>query len=288
MSSITKLKTAQSVRYFDKSVALNLVQAFHRELDLGRLLELLYSQAQAVVRAVGLHYRNREVEDDVIDLLVADRGRHTASYNLTYAEEKLGELIVHFDTRVTEETLETTEDLIALVMSPIRNALRHRSALLSHPTPQVFADIDAPGAALTPGSDDCLILLKLDGLGQVRQRDGDAWAQTLLQSAHNQIREGLRGADGVFQIDGDTLAIVLPHTPSEPALDVAAKIRILISSLHLKDGVVTQQLTACMGIASTRHASSASEVLDQAREALDDAERKGPNEMVIYRFSSAS
>lgn len=273
MTSITKLKTAQSVRNFEPGVALSLVQAFHRQLELTPLLELLFGQAQAIVKAVGMHYRNPAAG---IDLFFADKGRHTASYNLNYSEENLGELTCHFRARVTEESLETTEDLIALAMSPIRNALLYRQALSSQAEPEsIGAD-----ASLTPGNDDSLVLVKLDGFEQIRNRDGSEWAQTLLQSVQTQINGGLRDADAVFQIDDETLAVVLPQTSSERARDVAGKLRILIASLHLKDGSVSQQLTACMGIAGTRDAVRAESVLEAAREALAEARSSGPNSIV--------
>ena len=99
----------------------------------------------------------------------------------------------------------------------------------------------------------------------------------LLQSVQNQISAGLRDADAVFQIDDETLAVVLPQTSCAQARDVAAKLRILIASLHLKDGSVTQQLTACMGIAGTREATHAETVLAAARAALAAASTEGPN-----------
>ena len=98
-----------------------------------------------------------------------------------------------------------------------------------------------------------------------------------MTSVQGQLSEGLREADGVFQIDDELLAVLLPRTSTGRAADVADKLRVLIASLHLKNGKVTRQLTACMGISGTRHATSAETVLDQARGALDEACREGPN-----------
>jgi diguanylate cyclase (GGDEF)-like protein len=276
MSSITKLKTAQSVRNFEPAVALNLVQAFHRHLELAPLLELFFSQAEAVAQAVGVHYRNPAAD---IDLFIAEHGRHTASYNLTYQDENLGELTCHFRNRVTEEGLETAEDLITLVMSPVKNALRYLQATRSAAVPQQIGE----QASLTPGNDDSLLLLQLDGFREIRTRDGDAWAATLLQSVQSQITSGLRDADAVFRIDEETLAVVLPQTGTQRAEDVAAKLRVLVSSLHLRDGSVTQQLTACMGISGTRNATNARTVLEDARTALHEAQAQGPNTVVSHQ-----
>ena len=56
MSSITTLRTSQSVRFFDNAVALSLVQAFHRHLDIDSLLEQFYSQATATLQVVGMGF----------------------------------------------------------------------------------------------------------------------------------------------------------------------------------------------------------------------------------------
>ena len=277
MASITKLKTSQSIQFFEPSVALNLVQAFHRHLDLGDLLILFYSQAAAIVQATGMRYRNPH---DAIDLEFGTAGRHTTSYNLTYQDDDLGEVVFSFDRRVTEDTLTTAEDLIALAMSPIKNALLYRRACLT--AESVVKDLEShaqtsPAAIVKPGNDDMLVLVGLDGFANTRTRDGVEWAQALVQAMQVQIRDGLREADGVFQIDDELLAVLLPRTTADAAVQVAGKLRVLIAGLHLKDGAITTQLTACMGIAGTKDATSAEEVLDNARAALKRAQGEGFN-----------
>ena len=291
MASITKLKTSQSVQYFDHGAAFNLVQAFHRHLDLGDLLQAFFAQAHTLLECVGMRYRN---PPDEIDVELGESGPHTTSYNLTYQEENLGELVFCFKRRVTEETLATAEDLTSLVMSPINNALLHRRALLR--VADVVANSDARpdsktkpkpkrAAGVKPGDDDTLVLISLDGFDKIRDRDGSEWAQALVHAMQDQIREGLREADGVFQIDDEMLAVLLPRTSSDAAIEVAKKVRVLIAGLHLRDGAISTQLTACMGIAGTRDAGDAEQVLDQARAALKTAQREGSNRIELFSGS---
>ena len=281
MASITKLKTSQSVQFFDHGAAFNLVQAFHRHLDLGDLLQAFFAQAHTLLECVGLRYRNAA---DEIDVQLGESGPHTTSYNLTYQEANLGELVFLFRRRVTEDTLATAEDLTSLVMSPIHNALQYRRALLKTDT-SAHGPKPAPkhtdGAK--PGDDDTLVLISLDGFATIRDRDGADWAQALVHSMQDQIREGLREADGVFQIDDGILAVLLPRTSGNAAMEVAKKVRVLIAGLHLRDGAITTQLTACMGIAGTRAAGNAEQVLQQARAALATAQREGGNRIELFR-----
>jgi diguanylate cyclase (GGDEF)-like protein len=174
-------------------------------------------------------------------------------------------------------------------MSPIKNALLYRHACLAAET--VVNDLKShsqttPAALLKPGNDDMLVLVGLDGLSETRARDGAQWAQTLVQSMQTQIREGLREADGVFQIEDELLAVLLPRTTADAAAEVATKLRVLIAGLHLKDGAITTQLTACMGIAGTKDASSAEGVLSDARTALKRAQAEGSNSIAFHAEAS--
>ncbi|MEZ5557146.1 MAG: diguanylate cyclase [Pseudomonadales bacterium] len=285
MASITKLRTAESVQFFDSTVALSLVQAFHRHLDLERLLQIFWGQASALVQATGLRYRNPELG---LEFDLGTTGRHTASYNLTYQEQRLGELLFRFQRRVDEDTLATAEDLIALVMPAIKNALAYyaacRQAQPRDPAARPGgADLPVAAAAEPPPNDDTLLLVGLDGFNDIRRQDGEAWAQTLISTVQEQLRDGLRDADSVFQIDEGVLAVLLPRTSEAAALDVAAKVRILIGGLHLKNGSLSNQLTACMGIASAGRGNDAAAVLRHARRALDEARREGSNCVHVYR-----
>ena len=275
MSSITTLRTSQSVRFFDKAVALNLVQAFHRHLDIDSLLELFYSQATATLQVVGMGFKD---PDGLYSFEFGERGPHTASYNLTYQETKLGEIVFHFTRRASEDTLATAEDLAALVMSPINNALIYARARRSAPEQPKLADADQNQVPpIAPGNNDSLILVGLDGFAEIQDRDGPQWAQALVSSMQSQIRDGLRETDSVYQIDDELLAVLLPGTSVDRAAEVTRKVRVLIAALHLKDGVETTQLTVCMGVAGTKHASTAEEVFASAKEALLLARAEGTN-----------
>lgn len=278
MASITKLRTSESIRFFDHSVALSLVQAFHQHLDLYRLLNAFWSQSAAMVQAASLRYRN---PDQNIEENFGRNSRHSASYNLSYQNEKLGEITFTFARRVDEDTLATAEDLVALLMPAVKNALAYRSACGA-------ADLAQGKRTARPGTqlmdtNDGLVLLGIDGFDTLRQRNGEAWAQALIETVQSQLQDGLREADSVFQIDDGQLAILLPRTTRADALDVAAKVRVLVGSLHLSEAKVSGQLTACMGVSCTRGAANAEQVLQQARAALEEARQAGSNSVRVFK-----
>lgn len=297
MGSITTLRQSEPLRHIDHAVALSLVQDIHLHLDPHELIRVLWSRAATLTRATGMRYVHASHD---IDLAFGD-GRHSASYTLTHHGEDLGELELRFQRRVDDEVLGTAEDLLALTMPALRNALAHyRVCRLAELTRFAGAPVrkhpanderpaEAPDEAPASGTgwDDALILVGLDGFGDIRTAHGEAWAQTLVQSIQNQIQEGLRDADNVFQIDEGLLAVLLPRTSEDSAVDVAGKIRVLISGLHLRDDGITRQLTACMGVVGARHAGKPEDVLDQARAALAQAQQEGRSTIRAYRAGNA-
>ncbi len=189
-----------------------------------------------------------------------------------------------FHRRVTAETLAAADDLTSLVTSAINNALRYRRALRNAPPLGDGSSVEPKRTdAVQPAYDDTLVLISLDGFAGIRDRDGAEWAQALVHAMQEQISEGLREADGVFQIDDEMLAVLLPRTSGDAAVAVAKKVRALIAGLHLRAGAITTQLTACMGIAGTSDAGNADQVLQQARAALETAQREGGNRIERFR-----
>jgi GGDEF domain-containing protein len=297
MTSITHLRQPQSLRHIDHMSALSLVQAVHRQLEPEALLQVLWSHAASLTHATGMRYTHA-----LHDLTVTfGDGRHSASYTLSHEGDDLGELELRFQRRVDEQLLGAAEDLLTLTVPALRNSLTHyaacrRLALLEQersstptavrtlPLASARAAVAAPRESAVANSwDDALVLVSLDGYDDIRTAHGEPWAQTLIQSIQAQIHEGLRDADNVFQIDEGLLAVLLPRTSEDAAIDVAGKIRVLIAGLHLRDGRITTQLTACMGVVGARNAHTPEDVLDQARAALSAAQQEGTSTIRAYR-----
>lgn len=280
-------QTTKNLVYFDDRTALHLTQAFANEVDLEPLVQLLFSQLQATSAIAGLQYRYQPLG---IDLNFGNRDLHTADYNLSFRDNQLGTLMLYFSRPQHEQSMQTCEDLISMAFPSIRNAVtlleaRNQPAPLSGAEQQTIASFarakEAPLAK--EEKTDALILLALDDYPAIKSRDGEEWAQILMSSVHEQINEGLRDADGVYHIGDDLIAVLLPNTTSKRADDVAKKVRALIASLHLRGGEISQQLTACMGLADARTAGTAEEVMDHAKQALRKAQSAGANQINTYQ-----
>ena len=279
-----------SVVYFDDRTALQIAQAFNQETELPELLELLFGQLTAMTETRGIRFFYKPLG---IDLNLGSRERHSAEYNLTFRDTPLGTLTLYFALSQHEQNIQTCEDLVSLAFVSLRTAvtlleLKNQPQTISTELTKEEAEHVAEVTALPTGSNktannDALVLVALDDYKTIKSRDGEEWAHILMSSVHEQIDSGLRAADGVYHINDDLIALLLPNTNLTQAEAVAKKVRMLIASLHLRGNDLNQQLTACMGVADATAAGKAEEVMDRARSALARAQAEGTNQIEVYR-----
>lgn len=278
--------TLTSAVHFDDRTALHLTQAFNQESEVPSLLALLFSQLQALCGAHGLIYKNDQID---MECRMGKTAHHNAEYNLQFGDADLGTLTIYFPRAQNEAELQTSEDLLALMFTALKNVVALTAA-------QQEAQQNA-APALIPSQDvqelskdekaDALVLLALDGYADMVSQAGEEWAQILMTSVHTQIKEGLRQADGVYQISDELIAILLPNTSKDQANAVAEKVRILVASLHLT-GATDGQLTASMGIADAKLAKTAEDVMANAKVALAVARDSGRSSIQMYDATLAS
>lgn len=262
-----------TTRRFEPSVALTMVQSFHRELEVHALLERIFSQAMTLSPATHLAYTNSE---SAIEFSTGEPGQHSVSYNLQLGTGGIsgGEVKLTAPRRFSTGDLETLEELLRLVAPALANAL-----IVHGLTARERA---RKAKKAKPNQEDALILVRLSGIDTVRAAHGSQVAQQLTDSLQKQLGEKLREADGIFQIDDDHLAVLLPRTTREGAQRVAGKVETLVNTLNFAEAHVREHLTATIGISSTNGANSAEAVLSDARSALSEATEHQSRNILVH------
>ncbi len=268
-----KERAQSSVASFDAEVALGLVQSFHKELEIESLIERLYTQATALSPACHLSYSHDAAN---VDTQFGEPGLHSVSYNLQFGTDgdKGGQVKLTSRHRFSSEDLQTLEDLLTLAAPALTNALTVHNLKQGKTTTS-----DSQKAQTY---EDALILIRLAGLDIVRLEHGEEVASTLTEKLRSQLLSGLREADGVFQIDDDHLAVLLPRTTHEGAERVAAKVEVLVNTLNYAEPEVQAQLKVSIGISTTNGAESAEAVLADARVALSQAVEHDTKNILVH------
>lgn len=131
-----------------------------------------------------------------------------------------------------------------------------------------------------------LVLVEIDGFGELINERGLAVANIVLQRFGHLIRENVRLLDRTARHIGAQVAVISPETSESGAFQMVERIRQTISERPLvitaTEIALALPITACFGIAGVPAAASTDETLIEAAErALAAAQRRGANQTVI-------
>ncbi len=122
-----------------------------------------------------------------------------------------------------------------------------------------------------------LLVLDLDRLKAVVDGFGHLVGSRTIATVGRLIAEHLRPGDVAARFGGDEFCVVLPSTDTEPARDVAERIRASVAACETPDGleVDIREVTASVGVATApRHASDADGLFRAADAAMYDVKRR--------------
>lgn len=126
-----------------------------------------------------------------------------------------------------------------------------------------------------------LLVLGLDGLDRIADRDGPLLVDAALGIAARALTGTLRGSDLVTRIERNRFAAVLPAAAREDAARVAEVVRRAQAEAGLTSGA-RRPLTASIGLATRPdHAHDAPSLRQQAEAALERAQQSGGNRVVV-------
>lgn len=128
------------------------------------------------------------------------------------------------------------------------------------------------------------VLVDLDDFKHVNDAFGHAVGDRVLERVGRLLRSGLRPADTAARIGGDEFLLLLPSAGAEEALEVAERIRAVVSDepILAREGPV--RITASMGVVDlSQGASGLEQILVLSREALKRSKEEGKNRVTHGR-----
>jgi diguanylate cyclase (GGDEF)-like protein len=135
-----------------------------------------------------------------------------------------------------------------------------------------------------------LIFLDLDNLKQVNNKHGHSMGSRILYEVSVRVRSKIRRFDKLFRFGGDEFCIVLPETEWHGALEVAERVREVISAKPLLSRVLEGNegvaMSASLGIASfPLHARNQRDLVQTADRAMQKVKLSGKNAIGIAEIA---
>ncbi len=127
-----------------------------------------------------------------------------------------------------------------------------------------------------------LLMIDLDGLKTVNDREGHAAGDALLQHVAGRIRGVLRQFDGAARMGGDEFVVMLPATDLGGAQQVARRLLESIRDGDARFRGVALPITASIGAAQWRPPWDALQLIEMADRAMYAAKQSGRNRLVLY------
>jgi diguanylate cyclase (GGDEF)-like protein len=146
-------------------------------------------------------------------------------------------------------------------------------------------------AALARGGPVSLLMLDLDGLKAIVDREGHMAGSRVIATVGRLIAERVRPGDVAARFGGDEFVVVLPGTPTLTAVAIAQIIRTAVAECRTPDGleaVDISSLTASVGVATfPDHAATAERLFRVADEAMYSIKFSGKDGVAVAKEGSA-
>lgn len=279
-----------------QDVFTRLCRRLHSSLELDQCLAVFLEELRSIMAFNSFCYQHDQDHDSYV-YTEGYGGQHNCQYNLALQGQSLGYLTINRRTRFAEEELAVLEQMIGILVFPLRNCWQHRQAWDAALTDSLThlgnkrALLDALERSSTlscrHGEPHALLLCDLDHFKQVNDCHGHVFGDRVLCEIAHVIRCAIRSSDVAYRYGGEEFAVLLPHTNADDAMIVAERIRVAVEQHAIRHGELVVNVTTSSGVAEyhQQYASTANEFIAQADAALYQAKRDGRNRTCKAIFS---
>src|SRR5690606_5245620 len=213
---------------------------------------------------------------------------------LTLQGDGLGEISFGRGKRFLEPELRVIEQMLSILVYPLRNALLYRRALNAALTDaltgidnkrsfdnQIQREMDL---ARRHKGDLSLILLDLDHFKSINDTHGHVVGDEVLKEVAARIQTTCRQSDLCFRLGGEEFAVILSHTDTEGARIIAERVREAVNATPVEVQGRTVKVTISLGVTSFCEDDSSRELISRADLALYCAKAQGRNRTSVQEL----
>jgi diguanylate cyclase (GGDEF)-like protein len=263
----------------------------HRDTLVG---EVFYSGKHRVLTDARVLISSREAILDATPLPSGTRSLLAIPVRRSEAEPSIGVLVLGRERRngfsITDS--HAAQDLATIAAGALDTAWAWQDATLSAKTDQLtglpnrraFEEEFTRMIAETDrfGRESALVIVDVDHFKQVNDTYGHDAGDQVLKAIGATLSAMARTTDKVARLGGEELAMLLPQTDRQGALEAAERCRKAIEALSVRTNAGPVRVTASFGVAMYLERSGAAGALfDRADQALYSAKHGGRNRVIL-------
>lgn len=257
-------------------------------LDIRQILNYFFEAVQDELSCAHFTY---DCPEAGIELSQGKAARHTCNYHLKLAEESLGRLQFSRSRRFRADDLHRIEDLLCLVVYPLRNALLYKAALQQAMRDTLTGTLNraAFDTMLTKEIDVAqrhnnplsLLVLDIDYFKSINDTHGHAMGDNALKALVNRVNDKIRSSDFLFRYGGEEFTIILSNTNTDGAILLAERIRKAIEEMVYINDDTTMSFTVSIGVSTLVSKEAGTSLFQRADKALYEAKDAGRNQVIL-------
>lgn len=270
----------------DLAVRVRLSQALQMSLDPGEIISLFFHQVQPFIQMSSIRFTSATTKDDA---RVGRDSLHHCDYRLTTDEGYLGEVVFSRNKRFSEKELLRIEQLLSVLVYPLRNAVRYQTAMrlaLLDPLTLVGnraaldnslkRELQLASRQQQPLS---LLMIDVDYFKSINDRYGHHQGDRILCDIAKTIQSVCRSTDSLFRYGGEEFVVLLNNTHASGAGVIAERIRQQIENTPLAVSTTPGAVTVSVGVSTCEGDinETVESLFERADKALYQAKQAGRN-----------
>jgi diguanylate cyclase (GGDEF)-like protein len=268
----------------EDSSLFKLAQKLQTSLQLDDILQIFYETAAELQQINHISFQS---EGKGIEVSLGKAARHQCQYNLNLDNQQLGAIGFTRSKRFTEKEQQSLENLLCLLVYPLRNALLYQeavSAAVKDPLTGVCnrstldevmqREVDI---SKRHGNDFTVLMIDIDNFKPINDTYGHAVGDCVIKSLANTLTSCARGSDYIFRYGGEEFTMLLSNTDVDGARHLAERIRNAVEKLVCISDDASVNFTISVGMTALTGDDTVASLLSRADKALYNAKDSGKN-----------
>ena len=225
-----------------------------------------------------------------IHIKLGDVTTNSYSYILEVEDHTWGKIVAYREEEFSQSEKTRFEVYISAVVFPLRNAIRHESAVSqaandSHLSLPNWGHMEnqltrEAKLAMRQQQSLCLLLIDIDRFSKLKETHGSLFGDIIIKHVYETTQETLRDTDILYRFGNDQFSLILGNIELFEAFQIADRARIAVSESQISDeNGKNVRVTISVGVAGLKSDDNVDSIYERAYKALMLAKKSGRNQV---------